>query len=513
MILRRIGIRFAVRPDSWLRCGSALAAIAVVVASLTLAIITSASAVTGWSHAQHLTPAPGSGLGDRTFHARVDSYPYDGEAWTEVSVTDGVRSFGPPDGMGYLPKSGETLISPALEELLRRDPSAQKRIYGKIVGELPESVLDSPQQLVAFSVRAHLPGGYVAHGWGGPPDGGEAKLPLPGQALIAITLLGIPCVILFLVVIRLSAHERGVRTRRLSLLGLDASAVRVVIKWEGYTLAAGGSVIGLGVAGLISATLGRTGLLGQSWFSGAQLSTVLGAIFAAVVVVVVLGPAWAHSANTGPRGSRQWTTFAACAGAILPAVTVLGYLAMLTVLGTGAPQSSVINLVVLGCLLVCAACTFQLLPWLTRHVALRFIRPTTVPRLVSRARFAESRGRATGPAAGVFVCILAMISALGYSNFLNYAAHSGTPGQARTLEVAFPPHLQSTATHALLSQQRDDGFLEIPTQYNKHGGITGITVVGRCRAIGKRCRRRSAYEARSNLPQWCRIPRRSSTHC
>ncbi|GAA0507203.1 hypothetical protein GCM10011581_41170 [Saccharopolyspora subtropica] len=195
-------------------------------------------------------------------------------------------------GAPRLPGPGEVLLSPRLAELAAQHPRQElaDRFPGRVVGELDETALKFPEQLVA--VVGHPPGTLdpVAAEESGWVAMGTTDFLLKFMAGIGIVLLSVPSLVLVASAARLTAARRERRLAALRLAGATPAQVVGAVAAETAVAAVAGTVLGL----LLSWPLRYVGAE-ISWGGGTWLpsdftppvTTVL-AVAVAIPLLVVL---------------------------------------------------------------------------------------------------------------------------------------------------------------------------------------------------------------------------------
>ncbi|MEV7416618.1 FtsX-like permease family protein [Streptomyces sp. NPDC089919] len=245
-----------------------------------------------------------------------------------------------PPGVRAWPGPGEAVLSPALREHTADGLAAR---YGRVVGTIERSALQSPDELLAYVRPARVPagqGGKPIVGYG--PENGPVSYFL-GQTdyakaewtfqVMPLLLLLLPAFVLLTVAARSGAHQRDRRTALIEVLGGTRRDRAWVVLGEALAPAAVGALVALGAVALSCAVdlrLPWTGHvvvasdLADRWW--ALVSAVLAAVFA-VLAVVVLSDRFGRRRRAGgnrPRGVRRSPLRWAVACPVLLLIAVRG---------------------------------------------------------------------------------------------------------------------------------------------------------------------------------------------
>ena len=197
-------------------------------------------------------------------------------AWTRVRLDGGDGQSPVPPGLTLLPDPGHTVISPALQQLLRAQPERATGlgvIDGKPIGE---PGLARPDELVSYT-RAQTPS--VAHASG---VTGATPATGPGTAVVAfgsdrgsdgssalgleaLLLVAVPALLFLSVCARLSVTSRRARLSSLRLIGVSRERCARIFSSELTIVSAIAAVLGLLLYVALQAWLSR-GVLGIQWF-------------------------------------------------------------------------------------------------------------------------------------------------------------------------------------------------------------------------------------------------------
>lgn len=211
-----------------------------------------------------------------------------------------------PRGVDALPAPGGAVVSPALRDLLRRQPDLARLVPGRVVGTIGPPGLVRPDDLRAYvGVSPEAPGLQPVTAFADPhrppSEVSSASAPADGSApaegpsrpvltdaqrleLAVLVFLGVPVLVLIGSAARLSATTRDRRLAALRLLGLSPARTRAVAAVEAGAHAVVGAVLGAGLFWLLRPLTEPVRVAGLAWFA-ADL-TPPGVLTAAVLVGV-----------------------------------------------------------------------------------------------------------------------------------------------------------------------------------------------------------------------------------
>ncbi|MGH3880336.1 MAG: FtsX-like permease family protein [Actinophytocola sp.] len=155
-----------------------------------------------------------------------------------------------PTGMRELPEPGELVASPALADLLRSTEGEllRPRFPGEIVGELDQSVVPQPGDLLAFvgapAKLADSPDAQAVYEFGGPVEPRQLPPQLFILILVGSVVLLLPVFIFVASTSRIAGAERDRRLSALRLVGSGARQVRRIAAAESLVSALAGLVVG-----------------------------------------------------------------------------------------------------------------------------------------------------------------------------------------------------------------------------------------------------------------------------
>ncbi|MEU6199325.1 ABC transporter permease [Streptomyces sp. NPDC047061] len=240
---------------------------------------------------------------------RADSYG--SKPLTRTFLARGSRAVPPPPGLKALPDRGQVFVSPALREVLRKEPELARRLPGREAGLIGPQGLARPDELLAYvgMTRNDLRTGYHFTGFGK-----EAPLPTLDPSAVDnlrcamgfIVLL--PLALYLSVCARLSGAERARRLAALRLLGMSIKEVQRVSAAETVAAAAIGAVVGLGEYWVLNQIGARVGLPGFTWYpdDGALSgSTLVACLVGCPALAWFVGRTGARNAAANPLAVRR----------------------------------------------------------------------------------------------------------------------------------------------------------------------------------------------------------------
>ncbi|MEO9221112.1 MAG: FtsX-like permease family protein, partial [Mycobacteriaceae bacterium] len=288
------------------------------------------------------TPEPGgtqARLIDATVLAATGSDFYAGAFITrlDLAVTP-ASTITLPDG-SKPPAPGQYYASPALAELVASVPTDQLGDrYGTLVGTLPDSIIASPDSLVA--VVGQTPAELASRASPMPSLAGQAyggNNNYRVAAIIGSIALLLPVLLLVSVVTKLGAAQRQENFSTLRLLGATPGTVSAISAAESAVTSLVGAVLGLALAYLTRPVAAMIQVNGESFFTS-DLSVSL-RVIATVVALIVIASALVAAyrittSGIGPLGvTRQqherppsrWRLLLLAAGpAVMLAATTAG---------------------------------------------------------------------------------------------------------------------------------------------------------------------------------------------
>jgi hypothetical protein len=216
-----------------------------------------------------------------------------------------------PPGMNAFPEPGQTYLSPALAELVKKNPKDLGQRFPRATGLLEKPALLHPDELVAVHGRDKHAAAMTAPRWqdqrrpdaySGPvpidsftgvaiPDGQGAQY--KSLASVAAVLLLIPLGVLAGAAARLGLARREQRFAALRLAGASPWQVLQMAAVEAAVMAAAGTVVGTGAGLLLVPLAANVPVGGGRWFPSDLVPTlpVLLATAAAVIGIAVASSA------------------------------------------------------------------------------------------------------------------------------------------------------------------------------------------------------------------------------
>ena len=311
-----------------------LSAMVLSVACAVFAVLVGIAAPRSQSHAREVmaarTPNWSTNAGPRD-GLRVESVNalLDGQPWTNVTISGrGASSLLPP-GLQRWPAQGETVPSPALRALARRDRQVAAQLGPLASVSIGPAGLTAPDELFSYTAAPRATTTAHAVGQSGSPVvtgfGGETSAPPPSgntMLLIEVVVLILTPAALFLVTaMRLSAASRERRSFLLGLMGMSPQRNARLYSWEMSVLAALGFGLGAGAYNATEGWLGESGWLGVRWWPDqGRLSTPVALVAGAITVGLVRSIASRVMRVAAERSRSQREARAQ------PVITILGAL-------------------------------------------------------------------------------------------------------------------------------------------------------------------------------------------
>ncbi|MFD5989665.1 ABC transporter permease [Streptomyces cyaneofuscatus] len=286
-----------------------------------------------------------------------------------------------PPGLDAFPAKGETVVSPALKELLASDAGAllRERLPGPVVGTMGEAGLVGSGELVFFrgadGLDSRLGDGVQRiDGYGIDNPGTQRSDPLLVLlSLVGLVVLLMPVAVFIAAAVRFGGERRDLRLAALRLVGADSRMARRVAAGEAVAGALLGLVFGAGFFLVGRQVAGGVELLGYSVFpsylnpSPPLVLLVALAVPAAAVLVtlfalrgVVIEPLGVVRAGRPERRRLWWRLLLPLAGLAL----------LLPVIAEGVEGDFNGYLVAAGVVLLLVGVT-ALLPWLVESAVSR----------------------------------------------------------------------------------------------------------------------------------------------
>ncbi|MBB4982582.1 FtsX-like permease family protein [Streptomyces nymphaeiformis] len=311
--------------------------------------------------------------------------PYGSQPLRRVFI--GHRGVGPlpvPPGIKALPRTGEALVSPKLDEILAANPRAAGLVPGQVIGTIAPEGLGGPDELYAYigtdadelseaAPLGHFGSTYTQHQVIDP-----STLDILRFTLGCIVLL--PLVIFLSVCARLSGESRARRLAALRLVGLSARDTLRVNAGENVVAAFVGAVVGLiGYLG-INEVMARIGLPGLRWYPAdgrPDGTTIAACLLGCPALAWVVGQFSARRAVQSPisvrrtgerKPPKKYGTLM-----LIPGLGIISGYCLLSAMGRDPSGGSAGAVLVPGAVLLTGAgLVFGLAPitaWLSRRLA------------------------------------------------------------------------------------------------------------------------------------------------
>ncbi|MFJ3303184.1 ABC transporter permease [Streptomyces sp. NPDC086549] len=358
---------------------------------------------------------------DTLIIARTDTTFRDADVRGRLLEPEGTRAPLPP-GLGKFPGTGEMVVSPALDELLKSDSGKllRERLPYRITGTIGQSGLIGPAELAYYAggkgLENRLTGGGVEriHYFG--PSAVIRSDPLDPVLLLLVLIIFVvlllPVGVFIAAAVRFGGERRDRRLAALRLVGADGRMARRIAGGEALAGALLGLVLGAGffLAGRQLAALMEVRDI--SVFpsdlnpSPALVLLVAVAVPAAAVLVtlfalrgVVIEPLGVVRAAQPPRRRLWWRL-------LLP----LGGLALLyPMIGQGSRNGNFNQWLVIGGTVLLLVGVTALLPWVVEAVVARLNSGSVSWQLAVR-RLQLSSGTAARMVNGIAVAVAGAIA-------------------------------------------------------------------------------------------------------
>ncbi|MFF8381109.1 FtsX-like permease family protein [Streptomyces sp. NPDC015661] len=311
--------------------------------------------------------------------------PYGSQPLRRVFI--GHRGVGPlpvPPGIKALPRTGEAIVSPKLDEILAANPRAAGLVPGRVIGTIGPEGLGGPDELYAYigtdadelsgaEPLGHFGTTYTKHEVIDP-----STLDILRFTLGCIVLL--PLVIFLSVCARLSGESRARRLAALRLVGLSMRDTLRVNAAESVVAAFVGAVVGLiGYLG-INEVMAWIGLPGLRWYPAdgrPEGTTIAACLLGCPVLAWVVGQSSARRAAQSPisvrrtgerKPPKKYGTLL-----LIPGFGIISGYCLLSAMGRDPSGGSASAVLVPGAVLMTGAgLVFGLAPitaWLSRRLA------------------------------------------------------------------------------------------------------------------------------------------------
>lgn len=245
---------------------------------------------------------------------------YLGDASVQVvSLAAGASGAPVPPGIGRLPGIDEVFVSPAMRDLISRQPVLTNR-YGNVTGVVDASALAGPDHLLVVRgvsrETAALSGTQVI---GFPAEAEVARLDgiLHLLLLLAAVAMLAPIALFVAMATRLTAASRDERLARLRLAGASTRLVRRLVLVESLVPGVAGSLTGLALFWALRPAVARIQYDDVQWFvddfrptgTGILLVLLLVPAAAALAAQLTLGAVIRSPIQSSTRGAGRQVHF------------------------------------------------------------------------------------------------------------------------------------------------------------------------------------------------------------
>jgi hypothetical protein len=329
-----------------------------------------------WAQVGLHEPVPGA---DPLYLVR-DGTEFRGRSVSISYVQAGGPSAPRPPGVDRLPGHGESVVSPALAELLASPEGEllRPRFTERVVGTMGPAGLVKPTDLVAVvgldEIRARAGNSAAVYGFGTGIE--ERKYPpqLWIILILGVVTLLVPVFIFIATSSRIASAERDRRLAALRLVGSGAQQVRRIAAAESLVSAAVGLIFGSALFLLVRASAASIELGGESFFPG-DLTPPLWLVVLILLVVPALSVVTTQIAlrNTiiEPLGLVRTTRPVRRRVGWRLAVIAVG-VAMLLFADGGNAQDTLQMILITGGATLLLVGVPMVLPWLLERVASSF---------------------------------------------------------------------------------------------------------------------------------------------
>jgi hypothetical protein len=477
-----LGMRLAATGGSDSQLRAALTALGVALGVALLLFGASVPTMLSAHNARLQARMPQSGAQpDRTARLLVDSLGTNFHG-ADVSVI-ALQRTGPhpalPPGLNRIPATGEMLVSPALERLLRssRGAELQRRLHARVVGTIADAGLTGPAELFAYvgatGLAARGASAVTSFGFHGSEDSSSPLITL--LVILMVVALLLPIGVFVATASRFGSEQRNARLAALRLLGLERAGTARVAAGEALF----GSMIGV-VAGSVGFVLilrplvPRTDIAGISVFTQDVHPSVPLAVLALVLVPVAavafalvamrqvaIEPLGVSRQGRPPRRRLAWRLCTPALGFLLLAGLV-GSSDRLASTSGEVEASAGIVLVLIG---VCA-----LLPWLVEAAVVR-VDGGSVAWLLAVRRLRLDHGT-SGRVVGAIG--LAVAGAIALQTVFAGAEHGRTSTPAALRGLVLVTELQARGS---------DPIAEVTRRLGGVAGVRDVTATGNARGL------------------------------
>lgn len=426
--------------------------------------------------------------------------PFDNQPWTMRLVSGTSPAPPAPPGLSSFPEPGDSYISPALGEEVARNPSAARRVPGRVVGLIGDAGLAYPGQLLSISGVSLSSAGaadlVAASGWGSSATPREdAVLPWSGVVIVAATLTAPALLIFIWVVSMLGASERKRRDAALFMIGVSGGALIRAARVETAVTAAAGAAVGLALGLVAVARLAESGGLGISWYPTGGVGTwvLAGAIAVGLcwgaarlagrsTRVGLRSPMVSPAASPAPPALRHARVavalFVASLGVLLAMIAV-GWLSPNTPLNSG-PMALMFVASVATATLGAVLTLDPALAWLGNKMASGTQSPQT---LIAGRRLSADSPRLARSTSAITVTMITL--GMSWAVITDLASLVQPEGQPVWLSVTFPTHATSAAQRrrAIPAQSTSIAIQPTASGSASGGAQQSMMAVGSCLAL------------------------------
>ncbi len=191
-----------------------------------------------------------------------------GKPFLRVYVADVTPDAAPPPGLRAVPRPGEVALSPAAAALMG-DDRFRALVRGRVTQQIGPVGLTGPDELLAYvgTDREELRAGSGAVGWGVPTGVAVDETDQYRYVAVEMAILILPASVIYVYACgQLAAATRRRRYAALRLVGASRQTLTRVATIEAAVACIAGIALGILAFRLVNGPLGRSGLVGLSWF-------------------------------------------------------------------------------------------------------------------------------------------------------------------------------------------------------------------------------------------------------
>lgn len=379
-----------------------------------------------------------------------------------------------PPGIDRLPGVDQVYVSPAMRELIRREPVLTPR-YGDVIGLVDDAALAGPDHLLV--VRGVTKDYAALSGTQIIDFPTEAEVPRLDGILYLLLLIGsvamlAPIALFVAMATRLTAASRDERLARLRLAGAGVPLIRRLVLVESSVPGTAGALVGLVLFWVLRPAAAQLGYDGGRWFvddlrpgvSGLLMVVVLVPVAAAIAAQVSLGAVIRSPLGSSARGAGRpvhWWR-------VVPLGVAIPVLIWITGADSSGGRNVMIAFVVLLVALIFAG------PWFTRIIGGLLARSGRPAFVMAGRRLTSDPRAGFRSVAGVILAVLLSTLFVGSTPSAVASLTSATVvGQRPGTAQAAVGTLSAEQSGALLSQVRRVPGVETATLV-----YTGLTASG-----------------------------------